>query len=286
MKTPDAPLSITDHDRDVSGMTYVYPVVSRRSGGVSIGINLNVNNACNWRCIYCQVPDLKRGGPPPVDLDRLRDELDAMLRALSEGDFMARHVPEDMRHLRDIALSGNGEPTSAAEFPAVIDVVGAAMGRFGLAGSVRPILISNGSLVHKTYVRDGLRKLAALGGEVWFKLDRATETGIRTVNDTAMSPERVVRNLSTACALCPTWIQTCVFSLDGAPPSNDEIEAYLDCLRRLGDASTPPRGVLLYGLARPVMQAEVARLARLPEAWLRGMCARIEAIGFPCRVFP
>jgi wyosine [tRNA(Phe)-imidazoG37] synthetase (radical SAM superfamily) len=218
MKTPDAPLSITDHDRDVSGMTYVYPVVSRRSGGVSIGINLNVNNACNWRCIYCQVPDLKRGGPPPVDLDRLRDELDAMLRALCEGDFMARHVPEDMRHLRDIALSGNGEPTSAGEFPAVIDVVGAAMGRFGLAGSVRPILISNGSLVHKTYVRDGLRKLAALGGEVWFKLDRATETGIRTVNDTAMSPERVVRNLSTACALCPTWIQTCAFSLDGAPP--------------------------------------------------------------------
>jgi hypothetical protein len=34
------------------------------------------------------------------------------------------------------------------------------------------------------------------------------------------------------------------------------------------------------------MQAEVSRLARLPEAWLRGMSARIEVIGFPCRVFP
>ncbi|OYZ39127.1 MAG: radical SAM protein, partial [Methylotenera sp. 24-45-7] len=56
-------LTTTDHNRDVIGMKYVYPVVSRRAGGVSIGINLNVNNACNWRCIYCNVPDLTRGAP-------------------------------------------------------------------------------------------------------------------------------------------------------------------------------------------------------------------------------
>ena len=44
-------LDSTDHSRDSAGMTYVYPVVSRRAGGVSIGMNLNPNNACNWRCI-------------------------------------------------------------------------------------------------------------------------------------------------------------------------------------------------------------------------------------------
>ena len=33
-------LTIEDHNRDVTGMTYVYPVISRRAGGVSIGINL------------------------------------------------------------------------------------------------------------------------------------------------------------------------------------------------------------------------------------------------------
>ena len=49
------------HDRDVAGLTYVYPVVSRRAGGVSVGINLSPNNACNWRCVYCQVPNLQRG---------------------------------------------------------------------------------------------------------------------------------------------------------------------------------------------------------------------------------
>ena len=44
-------LNIYDHDRDSAGMTYVYPVISRRAGGVSVGINLNTNKACNWRCI-------------------------------------------------------------------------------------------------------------------------------------------------------------------------------------------------------------------------------------------
>ena len=30
-------LTPTNHDRDSAGMTYVYPVVSRRAGGVSVG---------------------------------------------------------------------------------------------------------------------------------------------------------------------------------------------------------------------------------------------------------
>ena len=69
-------------------MTYVYPVVSRRAGGVSIGINLNPNNACNWRCIYCQVPELKRGSAPTIDLVKLEAELKAFLHEIVYGDFM------------------------------------------------------------------------------------------------------------------------------------------------------------------------------------------------------
>jgi wyosine [tRNA(Phe)-imidazoG37] synthetase (radical SAM superfamily) len=62
-ESPRGRLTVADHDRGSAGLTYVYPVVSRRAGGVSVGINLNVNNACNWRCIYCQVPGLTRGAP-------------------------------------------------------------------------------------------------------------------------------------------------------------------------------------------------------------------------------
>ncbi|MDX9945398.1 MAG: radical SAM protein, partial [Azonexus sp.] len=38
-------LRTDDHSRDSAGLRYVYPVISRRAGGVSVGINLNPNNA-------------------------------------------------------------------------------------------------------------------------------------------------------------------------------------------------------------------------------------------------
>ncbi|MBS4057534.1 MAG: hypothetical protein KGZ82_09480, partial [Bacteroidales bacterium] len=137
-------LTPRNHDRDTSGMTYVYPVVSRRAGGVSVGINLNPNHACNWRCIYCQVPDLRRGGPPPIDLTLLEAELRSLLDTIVHGDFMHRHVHEDMRRLNDIALSGNGEPTSAPEFLQVVTLIERVMADFGLLGHIRLVLITNG----------------------------------------------------------------------------------------------------------------------------------------------
>lgn len=68
-------LTVTNHNRNLTGLTYVYPVLSRRAGGLSIGINFNTNNACNWRCIYCQVPELKNGAAPEIDLNLLASEL-------------------------------------------------------------------------------------------------------------------------------------------------------------------------------------------------------------------
>ena len=279
-------LTTANHDRDAAGMTYVYPVLSRRAGGVSVGINLNVNNACNWRCIYCQVPDLRRGGPPPVDLARLEDELRRMLTDILHGDFLERAVPEGMRRLNDIALSGNGEPTSAAEFPAVVELVGRLMDEFGLAGKIGLVLISNGSLMQRQSVQAGLRLLHALGGEVWFKLDRATAAGLRAVNQTQTTPDKVLRNLERCIGVCPTWIQTCVFSRNGRPPDEAEIAAYLALLGRALEHGAIPRGVLLYGLARPSTQPEAASLGRLPEAWLEALAERIGQLGLAVRVSP
>ncbi|HEX8980628.1 MAG TPA: radical SAM protein [Parasulfuritortus sp.] len=279
-------LDANHHDRDVVGMTYVYPVVSRRAGGVSVGINLNVNNACNWRCIYCQVPDLKRGGPPPIDLGQLEDELRRMLDAIVHGGFMAESVPEDMRRLNDIALSGNGEPTSAPEFPEVVAIVGRLMAEFGLAGRIKVVLITNGSLLHRPYVQAGISRLKELGGEVWFKLDRATGQGLQQVNNTESTPDKVLRNLGICARLCPTWLQTCVFALDGQPPAETEVEAYLEFLKRARADGVPLDGVLLYGLARASTQPEAERLSRLPAEWLTELATRIGQAGLVVRVFP
>ena len=132
-----APLTPENHNRDTLGMTYVYPVVSRRAGGVSVGVNLNPNNACNWACLYCQVPDLVRGTAPDIDLAQLEAELRTMLTDILHGDFMQKRVPEEVRRLNDIALSGNGEPTTAKVFPQVIELIGRVMADFDLIGKIR-----------------------------------------------------------------------------------------------------------------------------------------------------
>ncbi len=273
------PLKTTDHRRDIAGMTYVYPVVSRRAGGVSVGVNLNPNNACNWRCIYCQVPNLTRGAAPKIDLGQLEAELRSLLRDIVHGRFMQDYVPEGARRLNDIALSGNGEPTSAREFVAVIDLIGRLMGELALVGKIKLVLITNGSLIGRQNVQRGLTHMAALGGEVWFKLDSATRAGIRRINGSEQTPAKALKNLERAAGLCPTWIQTCVFALDGQAPGPEERSAYLALLEQALKLETPPRGVLLYGLARPSMQPEAARLSPLPQHWLDDFAADIRRLG-------
>ena len=280
------PLSIRNHDRDATHMTYVYPVVSRRAGGVSVGINLNPNNACNWRCIYCQVPNLQRGAAPEIDLKLLETELTTLLSDILQGDFMQTRVPEEARRLNDIAISGNGEPTSAKAFPEVVQLIGRVMKRFGLVNKIKLVLITNGSLIARPQVQLGLKRMAKLNGEVWYKLDAATREGMARINNTRQSLKKTEQHLTLAVALCPTWVQTCVFAQNGQPPSADEQRAYLEFLARLRAQGVQLKGVLLYGITRPSQQPEAALLAALPQAWLAAFAHKIEQKGLTVRITP
>ena len=280
----DDTLSIADHSRDSAGLRYVYPVVSRRAGGISIGINLNPNNACNWRCIYCQVPELTRGTAPPVDLPLLEKELSGFLVELQHGDFMQR-VPPEARRINDIAISGNGEPTSAQEFAEVIDLVARLIPAELKHQGLKIVLITNGSLMQRDNVQSGLRRMAQVNGEVWFKLDRASEAGMALINDTRMTMEKVRHNLATAVACCPnTWLQTCWFALDNKAPLAQDEDDYVNFLKGLLRGGIKPQGVLLYGLARPSMQKEGSRLSALPGMQMESFAARIRMLGVDVRL--
>jgi wyosine [tRNA(Phe)-imidazoG37] synthetase (radical SAM superfamily) len=222
------------------------------------------------------VPDLQRGGPPPIDLERLASELEFMLEAIMHGDFMEREVPIEVRRLMDIAFSGNGEPTSAAEFPQAMKTVIDTMRRFGLLPVVKLRLISNGSLLHRLAVQRGIRLLGEVDGEVWFKIDRGTETGFNTINRISIEPDRAAANLEICATLAPTWVQTCWFALDGKAPGIDEERAYVELLRPLAKKI---KGVHLYGLARPSLQPEAHRLGRLSNEEMAAFAARISALG-------
>ncbi|MBP6189712.1 MAG: radical SAM protein [Azonexus sp.] len=266
-------LTTDDHRRDSAGLRYVYPVISRRAGGVSIGINLNPNNACNWACVYCQVDNLTRGGPPPIDLDCLEHELAGFLDGALNGDFMLRHVPPEARRLMDVAFSGNGEPTSASEFAEAVGVVGKVLERFDQKGKLVVRLISNGSLMHRAEVQSGIRKLAELGGEVWFKMDRATADEVAEINGVPWQMAKTSKNLEICAGLAPTWVQTCWFALDGIAPPLASRMAYCKLLHPLADKLA---GIHLYGLARPSMQPAAARLSALPVGDLQDFARLVE----------
>jgi wyosine [tRNA(Phe)-imidazoG37] synthetase (radical SAM superfamily) len=263
-------------------MTYVYPVVSRRAGGVSIGINLNPNNACNWRCIYCQVPDLLRGGPPPIDLARLEAELSQLLDDILTGDFLVRRVPEGQRRLADIAFSGNGEPTSAREFPEAVRIAAAALAARGLP-EPKLRLITNGSLLGRNYVREGIARMGAAGGEVWFKIDAGNTAAMARTNGVRLNPDAVARRLAICAGLCPTWVQTCLFALDGQLPVEEELN---DLMALISRCRAQICGVHLYGLARPSAQTEAPRLAPAPAAWMAAVGARIRELGLTVEISP
>jgi len=270
-------LTFDHHDRDVVGLTYVYPVVSRRARGVSIGINLNPNNACNWRCVYCQVPELVRGMAPPIDLAQLERELNRMLAAVTGGDFLARHVPPELRNLRDVALSGNGEPTSSPQFREVLEIVVRALGRVSL--SVPIVVITNGSLVDRASVREALRTLGTIQGRLWFKLDAGSDAGMAAANSANTHVARHVARLALASTLCPTWVQSCWFVRRDREPDPKEVDAYVSLLSALVEDRVPIRGVLLYTLARASSQPEAAELRPVSQPWLQCLGERLRAAG-------
>lgn len=272
-------ISESDHRRDAASMTYVYSVVSRRAGGISIGINLNPNNACNWRCIYCQVPGLTRGVPPAVDLRRLERELRYTLESIT-----APSAASQSRQVEDIAFSGNGESTLSPLFAPAVVVASKVLSDMHLSRNIRIRLITNGSRVLHPEVQEGLRVIAAAQGEAWFKVDGGSREAIRRANGVELSPQGVSRRLAICATLVPTWVQTCVFSTDGVVPDEVWLRDYFAVLDAAGLARL--KGVLLYGLARPSMQPEAQRLSRLSLNQIEEIASAIRKGGLTVRVSP
>ena len=195
-------LLITNHSRDIAGLKYIYPVISRRAGGLSIGVNFNPNNACNWRCIYCQVPNLKPGNAPEMDLGLLSTELTGFLDYVRQGAFFADYnIDPALRFIKDIAISGNGEPTSLKNFPQAVSLIAEVATQAGIFPVSKFVLISNGSLIHQEPVQAGLAAFASHNGELWLKLDSATPSGRKRVNNTGQSQDKLLENIGVASKL-------------------------------------------------------------------------------------
>ena len=272
-------LSFSDHDPDFLNLTYVYPVLSRRMQGISIGINLNTNNACNWACAYCQVPGLHRGEAPEVNLGLLEAELKGLLDNPALSPMIPPDTPESLRQIRDIAFSGNGEPTSSPQFQQAVEIARRQRDAHGL--HIPLVLITNGSLMLRPEVQSGVRSLAAAGGVVWFKVDRLLPESMKRINGISYKPEQIQHRLDMACSLAPVWLQTCWLAWDGEAPGAQDETAYLAFVQQNAHQI---QGVHLYGLARPSLQPEAPHLAALATDAMQVWADKIRATGVTVQV--
>ncbi len=263
MKKPPPDHLFVSHPRSFQENRYVYPVISRRSGGVSIGVNLNLDKVCNFDCIYCQVDRTEMGQKEFVEIDRLVEELDAAVVLVTSGRLFERPpfsgTPESMRRLNDIALSGDGEPTTYRNFDAIVSACAEVRRRHGL-DALKLVLITNASVFHRDVVRRGLEILDANGGEIWAKLDAGTEDYYNRVARSAIPFRRILDNLLDAARTRPIVIQALFMRIEGEPPSPAEQEAFCERLREIVDGGGAIKLVQVHTVARPPAESFVTAL--------------------------
>ncbi len=273
------------HPREYAGFTYAYPVLSRRSGGVSLGVNVNLDKLCNFDCPYCQVDRTIPGRPQRIDLERLRDEVGMLLASVDEGGVCRLPVfdalPDNGKRLRDVALSGDGEPTMVPEFAAVCAALAEVQASRPELG-FKLVLITNATLLDRPAVREGVASLLSKRGEVWAKLDAGTEGWYQRVNISRVSLDRIEGNLVALGKNHPFKIQSFFCKVDGEGWGPDEIEAWLGRLRRIRDSGARVLEVQIYTLARRPAESFVK-----PEGteFLQAMRKRVEEMGIPAKVY-
>ncbi len=241
------------HDRSFADHRYVYPVISRRSGGVSVGINLNPDKVCNFDCIYCQVDRQSPGGDPFVNVPQLQQELRETLQWICDGRLFElprfSQTPDSLRELKDIAFSGDGEPTTYRNFDQIVAVCGELKQQL-VDPSVKMVLITNASMFHRPYVERALEILDRYNGEIWAKLDAGTEEYFKKVDRTNIPFRQILVNIRNAARRWPLVIQSLFMRINGQGPSVEEVEAYCRQLCWVQQEQGHIRYVQVYTVAR------------------------------------
>lgn len=277
-------LDFTDHRRELDDNRYIYAVVSRRSRGLSIGVNLNPDKVCNFDCPYCQVDRTTPGGPRAVDADRVEAELTHLFELISSGtlwtvppfDTAAAHL----RRVNDIALAGDGEPTSSAAFAEVLRRIGRLRAAYGL-DAVEVQVLTNATLLHRPAVQEGLVELDRLGGRIVAKLDAGTQAYFALVDGTRLPLSRVLTNLEQAARVRPITIQSMWMTWEGEGPTDAEVDAWQGRLAHILEGGGQIGLVQVYSVARRPADPRVDALG-LPR--LEEIAARARALGLAVQV--
>lgn len=259
--------AFADHNRRWRSCRYVYPVVSRRGAGVSIGVNLNPEKACNFACVYCQVDRTVPGPSHGVDLTGLGGELRLALDAVRSGQLWDEprfaDVPVAMRRLNDIAFSGDGEATCVAGFDQAVQIAADVRLEAGLE-ALKLIVITNATRLDSPPCLRAMGILRVNNGEIWAKLDAGSEARFRQINHPrgGLTLRRILDNIALAARLHPVVLQTMLLSLAGQSPTRKDLDDYADAVRGILAAGGAVRLIQLYSIARPPAEESAKPLSR------------------------
>jgi wyosine [tRNA(Phe)-imidazoG37] synthetase (radical SAM superfamily) len=253
----------TLHQRNFESNRFVYPVLSRRSQGMSIGVNLNPDKICNFDCIYCQVDRTTQSETRFVELAQLLAELDEMLGLISTGKIYEterfKSVPPNLRRLNDVAFSGDGEPTTYKNFDEIVELCAELKSKHEL-DETKMVLITNASMFHRQPVKRGLEVLDQNQGEVWAKLEAGTEEYFKIVDRTPIPFQQILDNITSASKIRPLVIQSLFMRIDTAPPSGEELGQYCERLNEIQSVGGQIKLVQIYTIARRPTESYVHML--------------------------
>jgi wyosine [tRNA(Phe)-imidazoG37] synthetase (radical SAM superfamily) len=239
--------------RNPLGNRFVYAVISQRAHGLSIGVNLTPDKQCNFDCVYCEVNRDTPVRERKVDIQILAEELRRLLRLANSGQLRTlewfRHLPPELLQLKEVALSGDGEPTLCVEFDQVVRTVLRVRSKSKMP-FFKIVLLTNTAGLDFPEVARGL-KLLAKEDEIWAKLDAGTQEYMDKVNRSPIPLWRVLANILALGKQRPLIIQSLFPLINGQKPSRQEIEQYVQRLKELKTAGAQIKLVQVYSAHRP-----------------------------------
>ncbi|SPE51111.1 Radical SAM domain protein [Verrucomicrobia bacterium] len=271
--------------RDFLANRFVYLVVSQRARGLSIGINMNPDKHCNFDCVYCEVNRAEVAPDSGIDLPTMAAELEALLHKVQANQIRElpgfSHLPEELLELKEVALSGDGEPTLSAQFKEIVGEV-VELRRHEAVPFFKIVLITNTTGLPLQDVRKGLRLLTS-GDEIWVKLEAGTQKYMDKVNVPDITLRKVMANILSVARERPVVVQSLFPLISGEEPSEQEIEKYVHRLQELKAAGAQIAAVQVYSAHRP---PHLPNCSHLPLASLSRIARRIRtATGLKAEVF-
>ena len=262
---------VTNHREREKGVI-IYPVYSRRSEGLSIGINLFTDKkSCAFDCPYCEVFPFSGGAE--FSLEQMEDDLRA-----AAADAHKQNIP-----IKDFCFSGNGEPTLSPVFGGALKL--AENIRLELSPSSQLVIITNGTGLSQPRVFSLLKEAAQNPAvDIWLKVDAGTADWYQKMNrpggNLRFTDSAAIRALSfdkhiekikefTSCSI--VTIQTMLCAINEEPPPQKEALSWENFVLELAANAADNkaggiRKIQIYGKARAAPEDPLASV--LPDEYL------------------